>query len=262
MRALHRAFLGMTLAAAAFSASATLASAKPFKFEGEYTISVRGLSVGKARFTGKVEGNDYDVRGALWSSGLARMFAKTDASSRSRGSLETGTALPASFNLNYEQDGKKSRTRINFEEGKVVRTRFTPKWKPAKGVIPVKEDHLRKVADPVSAVLMARGTPEQVCGRTLRIFEGGTRIDVRLKLDGVAPIENVSARAVTCKGKFIPVAGMSKKDKTYKQLAKDGNFEFVYVPAGGGGLYMLHSLTAQTDVGQVQMLSWRRQFGS
>jgi len=251
------AMLAGGLLAGVFGSAPALAA--DTSFDADFVVTLRGFTVGRANFAGSVDGDRYQVHGSLKSAGIARIFARTEASAQASGRISQGAVQPDSFLLNYAQDDQLSRTAIVFRNGDAISTRVEPKpAAPSAKAIPITGADLKSVADPVAATLLARGTADQICGRTLRIYEGGTRIDVRLALKGTGFVYGAGNRAVTCTGRFIPVAGMERDNKTYDFMREKADLQFVYVPAGPGGLHMLHSLTARTEIGTVQLRSWRR----
>jgi hypothetical protein len=246
------------LALATFLAGTSAASADT-NFDVDYVVTARGFTVARANFTGAVSAGRYEVNGKLASAGLARIFARTDATTRTSGALSGETAQPESFLLSYVQGGTPSRTEILFKDGAAVKTSIEPPMPaPASDIIPIGDGDLRSVVDPVAATIVARGSPDQVCGRTLRLYEGGTRVDVGLSLAGTGFVYGAGNRAVTCKGSFVPVAGMTRGNKSYEFMRDKSDMEFVYVPAGAGGLYLLHSVSARTEIGRVQVRAWRK----
>jgi hypothetical protein len=254
MKSIYPAILALTTFATAGAAFADT------RFEAEYVVTVRGFTVARANFDGKVTGGRYEVNGKLSTAGLARIFAKTDATARTVGAISAGAVQPERFLLSYVQDGARSRTDIRFKNGEAVRTRIKPRPKtpPPPDVKQIAKSDLQSVVDPIAATVVARGTPEQICGRTLRVYEGGTRVDIALSLAGVGFVYGAGNNAVTCKGRFIPVAGMSPDNKSYQFMRDKADMEFVYVPASGDGIYMLHSASARTEIGRVQAKAWRR----
>jgi len=230
----------------------------PLNFEASYVVRLYGLTIGKASFKGSVEGDRYEVDGSLASAGLARVFDRTNASATMTGRLSPGRVVPERFTLDYDQDGRRSKTDIAFRNGNVATTKISPEpRKSSKKLVPLRSGDLVSVADPVSATLLARGTPQQICGRTLRIFEGATRIDVELSLAATGFVYGVGNSAVTCKGRFIPVAGFERGNGTFEYMREHSDLEFVYAPADRG-LYMLHSLSARTEIGRVEMRAQTR----
>ncbi|WP_164742980.1 DUF3108 domain-containing protein [Mesorhizobium sp. Z1-4] len=229
------------------------------KFETQYVITVRGFTVAKADFRGKVQGSTFEVDGKLRSAGLARIFDKTDARSRSVGVLGNGTPQPNGFLLSYNQGSSgDKKMEIAFSGGNVANVTHQPALGPAgNDLVPLSDGDLKAVTDPVSATIVVRGTPEDICNRTLRVYEGGTRVDVQLSPVSVGWIYGVGNGAVTCSGKFIPVAGYIK-GATYDYMRQHANMEFIYAPTRRQGIYMLHSITTQTDIGQVKLRAWRQ----
>jgi hypothetical protein len=255
---LRSAFISITLAATALAGSTAIAAADSISFSSEYVVTLRGITVAKASFNGAVSGQRYEVAGSLNSAGIGKVLGKTEATARSTGTFNQPTPTPESFMLSFAQGGHTSKTELVFKNGNAVGASFQPDWKAGPNTIPISPNDLQSVADPMAATIVARGTPDQICGRTLRVYEGGTRIDVELKLAGVGFIEGIGNNAVTCRANFIPVAGMTANNGTYDYLRKKADMELIYVPAARGGLYMLHTMSARTDIGRVQLRAYRR----
>ncbi|MBX3532140.1 MAG: DUF3108 domain-containing protein [Rhizobiaceae bacterium] len=256
---LRSAFISLATAAATLTGVSGAAQAdSPVKFSAEYVVTLRGITVAKAGFSGAVTGQRYEVEGQLASAGIGKVLGKTEASARSAGTFNQPTPTPESFMLSFAQGGHTSKTELIFKNGNAVSTSFQPDWKAGSDTIPITPNDLQSVADPVAATVVARGTPDQICGRTLRVFEGGTRIDVELKLASVGFIEGIGNNAVTCRANFVPVAGMTANNGTYDYLRKKADMELIYVPAARGGLYLLHTMSARTDIGRVQLRAYRR----
>jgi len=233
----------------------------PLNFTSDYVVRIYGLTVGRASFQATIAGDNYRVNGTLRSAGLARIFDQTDANARASGRVQPGKVTPERFVLDFVQGGRKTTTDISFRRGNVASTRISPEPKPGKKLVPVSRSDLRSVADPVSAALIARGTPQEVCGRTLRVYEGATRIDVKLSLAGVGQVDGVGANAVTCRADVRPVSGYEQGNATFNYIRDKGDMRLVYAPVGRG-LYALHSLSTRTEIGRVELLSSRRTVGS
>lgn len=227
-------------------------------FSADYTVTLRGITIGRISLAGDVEADRYKVGGTLASAGLARIFARTDATAETSGRLGKDAARPDRFLLDYTQGGTHWRTEIGFQKERAVKTSITPEPpERTDDIIRIAKSDLERVVDPLSATVLARGTPQDICSRTLRVYEGGTRVDVKLSLAGTGFVYGAGKSAVSCRGDFIPVAGMTRGEKTYEYLRKNADMQFVYVPAGNG-VYLLHSLSAQTDIGRVELSAWRK----
>lgn len=252
-------WIGASVLAGALLVPAAAAAEPKVSFETDYVVTVRGLTVAKAHFDGKVEGNRFEVDGELRSAGLARIFDKTEARSRSVGVLADGTPQPQSFFLSYAQgNAPGTKMEIAFQNGAVARVTHEPKLgPPGDDVVPIRKTDLQSVTDPISATIVARGNAKDICRRTLRIYEGGTRVDVQLSPVSVGWVYGAGNGAVTCSGRFVPVAGYIKS-QTYDYMRQHADMEFVYVPTHRHGLYMLHSISTQTDIGNVKLRAWRQ----
>src|SRR5690606_35768678 len=88
---------------------------------------------------------------------------------------------PASFRMAYTEGRKAKSTSIHFENGAVAATENVPPLKKrGRNWVPLKEGHLRAVADPLSATLVRAGSLGEVCGRTISIYDGELRADLIL----------------------------------------------------------------------------------
>jgi hypothetical protein len=248
----------MAVAGAMMMPGASALAQPAVSFETHYVVTVRGFTVGKATFNGKVQDDRFEVDGTLRSAGLARIFDRTEATSRSVGILGQGTPTPEGFMLSYSQGSAgDTKMEIAFASGNVASVTHQPELgPPGNNVVPISDADLRSVTDPVSATIVVRGTAQDICNRTLRIYEGGTRVDVQLSPVSVGWVYGAGNGAVTCKGQFNPVAGYIK-NSTYDYMRQHANMEFVYVPTHRQGLFMLHSITTQTDIGQVKLRAWK-----
>ncbi len=252
--------IGALIVVGAVALPASTALAEPVvSFESQYVVTVRGFTVAKANFKGKVQGDRFEVDGTLKSAGLARVFDNTEATSRSVGVLSQGTPQPESFFLSYAQGSSAgTKMQIGFDNGNVASVTHEPKLgPPGDDAVPVAKSDLQSVTDPVSATIVARGSAENICHRTLRIYEGGTRVDVKLSPVSVGWVYGAGNGAVTCSGQFIPVAGYIKGN-TYDYMRKHADMEFVYVPTNRQGLFVLHSISARTDIGEVKVRAWQQ----
>ncbi|MBO6717339.1 MAG: DUF3108 domain-containing protein [Rhizobiaceae bacterium] len=244
--------------AAIMTMPAAGAAAQQLGFEIEYVVTVRSFTVAKATFDGRISGDRFEVDGTLRSAGVARIFDRTEAKSRSVGTLATGTPQPESFLLSYVQGSSPgTQLEIAFQDGTVANVTHEPAFDPTgDDVVPLQKSDLQAVTDPISATIVARGAPDDICRRTLRIYEGGTRVDVQLSPSSVGWVYGAGNGAVTCSAQFIPVAGYIKSE-TYDYMRQHANMEFVYVPTHRQNIYTLHTITTQTDIGQVKLRAWR-----
>jgi hypothetical protein len=93
--------------------------------------------------------------------------------------------------------------------------------------VPIKDGDRVGASDPMTALLIYVGgtgitTVPQACERTVAIFDGHTRYNLRLAFErfGTAhPVEGYQGPVVVCSAKFLPVAGYDPKHFLVTYLA-------------------------------------------
>src|SRR5690606_20216201 len=95
---------------------------------------------------------------------------------------------------------------------------LVPNKPPSSEAIKVKPDNLKHVFDPISATLaISNATSADACNRTIPVFDGKARFDLRLSLKGREAIKEKSPSGqprelLVCRVKYIPIAGHKPKD--------------------------------------------------
>lgn len=177
-------------------------------FHADYVVSYLGLKIARSSFATTIDGASYSLNGSFSSAGVAVLFDKTNGTTQIEGNVGPKGVEPATYALRYSSGGKKARTDIGFSRGNVVRVENVPASKAAKArdYIPVTQELLKSVFDPLSATLFTASKPEDVCKRTLRIFDGETRADVILSPAGTTKIavKGYTGEAMRCKDVSYP----------------------------------------------------------
>lgn len=242
VRTMYAALL--TILAAAGSASAAQT------FQTDYSITLMGIPVGKASFTSVIGEDDFRIDGSLASAGVARLFDSTQGTTSVSGGLsQTGTA-PRSYDLNYRSDKKTQRTAIRFSDGTVTATENVPPSRPRQGDwVHLQDDHLTSVVDPISSTLVRAASPTEVCNRTIRIYDGEMRADLRLSPAGS------SGGEVTCAAKFEPVAGYRPSRSALKYLRDRSRITIAFAPLAETGFYAPVDASIGTQIGTVRIVA-------
>ena len=233
----------------AFAASAATAETRAFR--ADYTVTLLGLPVAKARFDSTFEGDRFSIRGSVSSSGVARIFDDTVGTTRVEGAIRGDTILPAAFDADYVSGRKKGTTAIRFSGGAVQSAVNLPhKARDPNRWVAMPEGQLRAVLDPLSAALVAAAKPEDVCGRTIRFFDGELRADLRLSPNG-----SPQGERVTCNVSFVPVAGYRKDRKQIDYLRNRSRIAVTFAPLAGTGLYTPVDASVGTQIGTLRILA-------
>ncbi len=224
-------------------------------FLSDYSISMMGLPLGQSSFKTVISGDAYRVDGELRSAGIARIFDKTVANSRVEGVFTDAGAQSKTYSLNYVSGDKKSKSALVFSGGNVVSANVTPKPKMRKSYVPVEEAHMRAVADPLTAAIVKANSLNDVCNRTLRVFDGKMRLDLQLSNPRVASaqVPGFKGETVTCAAKFVPISGYRKGQKSIEFLRTSNGISITFAQNGSTGVYGPLKASVQTYLGQLDI---------
>ncbi|MDF1598186.1 DUF3108 domain-containing protein [Mesorhizobium sp. YIM 152430] len=243
VRTMSAALLAIFAAAGSASAAQT--------FRTDYSITLMGIPVGKASFTSVIGDDDFRIDGQLASAGMARLFDSTQGTTSVSGGLSSTGTAPRSYDLNYRSDKKAQRTAIRFSGGTVTATENVPPTRPRPGDwVHLQDDHLTSVVDPISSTLVRAASPAEVCNRTIRIYDGEMRANLRLSPAG-AP----QGGQVTCTARFEPVAGYRPSRSALRYLRDRSRISIAFAPLADTGFYAPVDASIGTQVGTLRIVA-------
>ena len=160
-----------------------------------------------------------------------RVFASGQGQSAARGSVSGGQLIPSSYASRIVTDDKSDEVRMVISSGTVKEFVANPPTVASPDRVPVTDAHRRGVSDPMTASLMrVPGSGDtfvpQACQRTLSIFDGRMRYDLKLafkRLDRVRSDRGYQGPAVVCAVHFSPIAGHipdARRDQVSRATAR------------------------------------------
>lgn len=239
--------------------AATLAAAVPHtaaaqSFQGEYTVSFLGLSVARATFASRYADKTYSINGSVSTAGLARIFDDTRGTITTSGRVLADGIEPGKFRADYTSGKKASLVDIGFKEGKVVSTKVLPPPKPrGPDWLPLDMRDLVRVADPITATIVRADGLDKVCGRTVKLYDGEMRANLKLSYlgKGQIAVKGYEGPTVTCRLGFEPVSGYAKGRKALKFLQRKSRIDVTFAPLGQTGLYAPIHAKVGTEIGTI-----------
>lgn len=234
----------------------------PKVYRSEYTVSFLGLPVAHSNFVTIINGNAFTLKGSLKSAGVGAFFDSTVANTAVSGTLTEAGAMPGSYTMYYVSGKKRSKAFLEFDGGNVVRQQVLPVLRPGKPrptFVPLRPEHMKRVADPFTSAVVKSDSLEGVCARTLNVYDGKMRLDLRLSnpVIGKGKAEGFDGPTVTCKAKFIPVAGYRKDQKSIRFLAGSDGISITFAQNGDSGIYGPLRAQIQTYVGPLVIQATR-----
>ncbi|TPN76859.1 DUF3108 domain-containing protein [Mesorhizobium sp. CU2] len=245
----------------AAAAPATSFAASPQSFKGEYTVSFLGLSIARASFSSRYEGNNYAIDGTVSAAGLGKLFDDTKGTISSKGTMSDTQMQPQVFRADYTSGKKASLVDIRFTNGAVTSTQVVPapgKRNPQTWV-PMGAGDLKAVLDPMAATVIHADSLDKVCGRTVKFYDGEMRADLTLTYasKGSISVKGYKGDTVTCKMGFEPVAGYRKGRKALEFLKNKSRMLVTFAPVGQSGVYAPIRATVGTQIGPLTISAGR-----
>lgn len=226
-------------ASAALLAAAIATPAEANGYRSEYMISAFGLRIASTRFESVIDGSSYTVNGSMRARGIARLFTTTSGTVTATGRIDEGAVAPLSFKVRYTDGGRDKKTVIAFSGGRVTEVSNRPAVTRDEDWIDVPGAQLVDVLDPIGAMLVPARSMGAVCRRTIRTFSGALRADLRLSHLRTIPFSARGYRgdAVTCRARFVPIAGFNSSKREINAMRDDGRIEISFAPVGQTGLF-------------------------
>jgi hypothetical protein len=260
---------GLSLALAAVVAAPPLAAAGeawPANMRAVYDINFNGFNVGTLEFQSQAEHQSYTLVANARLSVLLGAF-NWDSETRSFGLLVNQVPKPASFTFDFKSGLRAGSTKLGFANGAVSNISHQPPDMPRPDTIPVREQHLKGVLDPLSAILLlSRGSSTNPCDRRLPIFDGKERFDLLLSYKGdMKVVEQAPSGqpgvAHVCRVRYLPIAG-HKADSETSYMAANNEIEVALRPVPSANVSIPYQINIPTMAGSATIVSKRVEIAS
>ena len=120
--------------------------------------------------------------------------------------------------------------------------------------MPLTDAHRRNIVDPLSAFLMpvsGKGGGEAACNRTLPIFDGAARYDIKLSYGGAKEIkvDGYSGPVAICNARYVPIAGHRALRPSTKFMAENREISTWLAPIAGTSVMIPVRISVKTMIG-------------
>lgn len=260
-------FLARRISALAFAAAGTLAFAAlparaqtwPAGIVAEYEVNYNGFNVGSFAFKAQAEQQNYMLTGNASLSMLLGIVSWT-GDIRTFGSIGSNAPKPVTYAFDAKSGSRSAAVRIGFDGGAATSVARIPQLPPKPDTVPLREQHLQGVVDPLSAMMVVTqgSTP---CERRIPIFDGRERFDLVLTKKGETRVTEQQPSgqpgvAHVCKVRYVPIAGHTPDSDTRFMAANDG-IEVVLRPIPSAKLYVPYQITIPMPLGSATLVSKR-----
>ncbi|PWT86684.1 MAG: DUF3108 domain-containing protein [Proteobacteria bacterium] len=257
------ALVGVTTGLIALGAHGLSARADgwPASVKASYQITFNGFNIGTLDFQSEAESESYTLVANTRLSVLLGAFT-WDSETRSFGMLTSKAPKPAAFSLDFKSTLKAGSLKIGFSDGAVTDVAQQPIVPPKPGTIPLREQHLKGVLDPLSAIMMlSRGSNAHPCERRIPIFDGKERFDLVLSRKGEVQVTEQQPSgqpdvAYVCRVKYQPIAGY-KLDRETEFMASNDAIEVALRPIPSANVFIPYQATIPTLAGYASVYAKR-----
>lgn len=264
VRTATSARLLLAAALAVAGAAPALPATSETTLTASYNISIAGLVIGrveaKARFTPK--GYATAINGSTW--GISRFVSDARALMAGSGRINGTKVTPGSYNLDTAEGDFSTEVRMTMRAGAVTAVDAYPDLIEAEDRVPVTSRDRANILDPVGAFVVALdsdGRPDgnKVCNRTVPVFDGWQRFDIRLSYRDTRPVNGAyQGDVIVCSARYVPVAGHRPSREQVQYMAANERLEVWMAPVAGTRLMVPYRILIGTQVGDLVITA--RQF--
>ena len=252
---MHRSiFLGLVVVAGAWSCTfPATAQTETRSFRAHYSVTLMGLPIGKASFDSTFTADSFRIDGKVASSGVGRIFDRTNGTTTVEGRIGRDGARPSSYVLDYTSGKKTGHTAISYAGVDVKSVVNLPEPKKRENWVPITDAVLRAATDPLTSTLIRATDPREVCDRTIRFFDGELRADLKLSHRATGPVGGFPGGGVTCDARFVPVAGYREGRKQIEHLKNESRITIAFTQLADTGFYTPVDASIGTRAGTVRV---------
>lgn len=227
--------------------------------DADYYATIGGFPIAGGSLQFKLDGQKYDAHITAQVTGLASLIASRQATGSASGRVEPGRVLPESYSLSILGGNAVNEVAEQFVNNRVVALAATELhlagWDER---VPLLPQHKQGVVDPLGAFVIPMqpnkdNMTQAVCNRTLKIFDGRVRYDLRLVYGTRETIsaqgDSYSGPAVVCAVAYRPIAGQRILSPEQQKFEQNIEFSIWFVPVGSTGVLLPHRILIQTQSG-------------
>jgi hypothetical protein len=210
--------------------------------DASYSISFARIPVGEITATAVFGQSEYMISARARAGGVMKVLSVDgEASFTTRGTIKDGHLEPTNFVSKIVSNAETSDLTMVLDEGNVRELTGTP---PGLDRVPVTAANRRGIVDPLTAVLFSAGgagetLSQEACRRTLPIFDGHQRYDLKLafkRMDKMTAEKGYAGPVVVCSVNYEPIAGHRANIPLVKYLSDGREMEIALAPIAGARL--------------------------
>lgn len=229
------------------------AGANAASLDARYDVSLLGITLGTASLSGGIDNSGYKLDMTAKLTGIAGGVTGGRGSGAATGALVGGRLAPKTFAVSSANSSESRTVRMALAEGSVAGIDIEPPIEEKSDRVPLNESHKRNIVDPLSAFLMpvsGKGK-DAACNRTLPIFDGAARYDIKLSSAGTrnVKLEGYSGPVSICQARYVPIAGHRALRPSTKFMAENRDITTWLAPIAGTDVMVPVRISVKTMIG-------------
>jgi hypothetical protein len=269
---MHRSRTVQTILLAVSSALALIAATVGDRAHAEghldasYTISFARIPVGEITTTAVFGQNEYAISARARAGGVLKaLLVDGEASFSTQGTIKGDHPVPTTFTSKIVSSAETSDVTMVLDEGGNVKE-LRAKPPPSSDRVPVTNSNRQAIVDPLSALLFSapaagEGLSQEACRRTLPIFDGHQRYDLKLafkRMDKTTAEKGYEGPVVVCSVSYEPIAGHRANIPLIKYLSEGREMELALAPVSGTRLLAPFRLSVLSTLANLMKRFWGR----
>ena len=206
--------------------------------DASYTISFARIRVGNITATVVFGDSEYAISARGRAGGVMKVLVDGEGSFTTRGTIKDGHPVPTTFTSKIVSDAETSDVTMVLDEGGVKELSAAPP--PSWDRVPATEANRQGIVDPLTAMLFTAAATgalsQEACWRTLPIFDGHQRYDLKLafkRIDKVTADKGYAGPVVVCSLHYEPIVGHIASNALVKYLSEGREMEIALAPVAG-----------------------------
>lgn len=246
------------LALSAFTPA--LADNWPTSVRALYDVTFNGFNIGSLEFQSEAEQQSYTLLTNARLSILLGAFT-FDGETRSFGLFVNQAPKPAAFSFDFRSNLRAGSTKVGFSDGSVTNVTNLPPPPANPNTVPLREQHLKGVLDPLSAVMVVSRATGNPCDRRVPIFDGKERFDLIFSYKGETKVSEQQPSgqpnvAFVCRVRYLPIAG-HRADAETRYMASNDSIEVSLRPVPSANMLVPYQINIPTLAGYASIVSKR-----
>lgn len=226
------------------------------RLQASYNMLLNGVTIGRFRLDTVVDSSRYAMTIRGNTAGVSALVSDGTGLLKSSGLIAGSRVLPGDYYLDTTENGRmSSNVSMRMKQGTIVSVAALPALPIRADRVPVLAVHKHNIVDPLSAMMVPikRSNMGAACNRSIPVFDGWQRFDVKLYYKSTAQVQgdggSYSGPVIVCGARYVPVAGHRPSREAVKFMENNRQLEVWLAPVDDLGIMLPFRMQIGTEAG-------------